>query len=49
MKISEMKQKLRNEWRLADIKSIQIRKAAAAMSFKTLPIDSSYDLMLSAK
>lgn len=49
MKISEMKQKLRNEWRLPDIKSVQIRKAAAAMSFKTLPIDSSYDLMLSAK
>lgn len=48
MKITELKQKLRDEWRLPSIKAIHIRKVAAALGFKTIPIDSSYDLVISA-
>jgi hypothetical protein len=48
MKIKELKQKLRDEWRLPSVKAIQIRKVAAALGLKTIPIDSSYDLIISA-
>lgn len=49
MKISELKVKLHGEWNLSGVKAVQIRKTVLAMGFKTAPIDSSFDLMVSDK